>query len=390
LPTAFSRSSRALEAEGFRFTAGALLLVLVLLGGWGAWFFLARVSLYAVSDSARLEVDREAHAVEAAVGGRVAARSMRLGQEVTKGDVLLELDAEPTHLLIEERGAERAGLLSQRQALERQLTAQRGALGQARQGAGSALAEARSRYEEAEAAARFAEEQATRTTKMHEQGLVSDAERKRVLAESEQRRAAAAALKQALARQEADRGVAQSGTLASVAELERQKAELDARIAGLDALRARLSYELGLHQVKAPVSGHLGDVVSLQVGSEVQKGQRLGTIIPSGEVRIVAEYAPSEAAGRVRAGQPARLRLRGFPWIQFGMVEATVTGVAEEARNGTLRVELAVQRAPDLPGGLQHGLPGSLEIEVERIAPALLVLRAAGRAVSRAGAPSGS
>jgi membrane fusion protein (multidrug efflux system) len=103
MPMAFSRSLRALEAEGFRFTAGAILLGLVLLAGWGSWFFLARVSLYAVTDSARLEVDREAHAIDAPVAGRVVARSLRLGQEVAKGEVLLELDAGPVRLQIEVR-----------------------------------------------------------------------------------------------------------------------------------------------------------------------------------------------------------------------------------------------------------------------------------------------
>jgi membrane fusion protein (multidrug efflux system) len=61
--------------------------------------------------------------------------------------------------------------------------------------------------------------------------------------------------------------------------------------------------------------------------------------------------------------------------------------VAEEARNGKIRVELSVESVPALPGGAQHGLPGSLEVEVERIAPASLVLRSIGRAVSRPGSP---
>jgi hypothetical protein len=40
------------------------------------WFFLARVSVYAVTNKAELEVDRAAHPVESAVSGRVVAVAM--------------------------------------------------------------------------------------------------------------------------------------------------------------------------------------------------------------------------------------------------------------------------------------------------------------------------
>jgi len=390
MPPAFSRSLRALEADGFRLNAATLLLGLVLLGGWGLWLVFARVSLYAVTDSARLEAFREAHSIEAAVSGRVVARPAQLGQAVAQGDVLVELDARSLRLQVDERTAARAGLAAQLEAVRREIAAQQQALGLVGEAAGAALDEARSRYQEAQAAARFADEQAARTARMHEQGLVSDAERKRTAAEAEQRRAAALALQQALGRLQAGRGLGQSEKRASLAELERQAAELRAGVSVLEATLARFAHELELHQVRAPISGTLGEIHALVPGTEVQKGEHLGSVIPSGELQIVAEYAPSEALGRVRTGQRARMRLVGFPWTQFGSVVATVTGVAGEAHDGKVRVELAVERVPDLPAGLQHGLPGSLEIEVERITPAALVLRAAGRAVSRAGSATGS
>jgi hypothetical protein len=47
-----------------------------------------------------------------------------------------------------------------------------------------------------------------------------------------------------------------------------------------------------------------------------------------------------------------------------------------------VRVELSVERALEFPVELQHGLPGRLEIEIERVSPATLVLRSAGALVS--------
>ena len=76
---------------------------------------------------------------------------------------------------------------------------------------------------------------------------------------------------------------------------------------------------------------------------------------------------PPAVLGRIQPGQPARLRLDGFPWMQYGAVSATVASVASEVRDGWVRVELAVRpdAAPPIP--LQH------------VSPATLLLRTAGR-----------
>jgi hypothetical protein len=73
------------------------------------------------------------------------------------------------------------------------------------------------------------------------------------------------------------------------------------------------------------------------------------------------------------------MRLDGFPWAQYGMVAATVTRVGSEVHDGRVRVELWVHRDPGSQIPLQHGLPGTLEVEVERVSPARLMLRALGK-----------
>jgi membrane fusion protein (multidrug efflux system) len=123
------------------------------------------------------------------------------------------------------------------------------------------------------------------------------------------------------------------------------------------------------------------------VGAVIREGDRVASIIPDGQVHAVAEFLPL-AMGRVRAGQPARLRLDGYPWTQYGHVPATVRSVASEPRDGRIRVELDLHRSPSLPIAVQHGLPGAVEIEVERVAPVDLLLRTLGRAVMTAEARS--
>ena len=100
-------------------------------------------------------------------------------------------------------------------------------------------------------------------------------------------------------------------------------------------------------------------------------------IIP-GMLKIMTDFLPPAALGRIQPGQPARLRLEGFPWTQYGAVAATVASVASEVRDGQVRVELAVHSDAASPIPLQHGLPGTIEVEVDHVSPAALILRTAG------------
>jgi hypothetical protein len=86
----------------------------------------------------------------------------------------------------------------------------------------------------------------------------------------------------------------------------------------------------------------------------------------------------------VRIGQPAQLRLAGFSWTEYGVVEGVVARVGGEVRDGRVRVELDVhaETAPRVPA--QHGLAGTLEVEVERASPASLLLRSAGHWLTEA------
>jgi membrane fusion protein (multidrug efflux system) len=116
----------------------------------------------------------------------------------------------------------------------------------------------------------------------------------------------------------------------------------------------------------------------LRIGAVVREGDKLGVVVPPGTLKAVADFLPPAALGRIHPGQPAWLRLEGFPWTQYGAIAAMVASVAGEVRNGQVRVELAIRPDPAPPIPVQHGLPGTVEVEVDRVSPATLVLRTAG------------
>jgi multidrug resistance efflux pump len=379
VPTAFSRSMRSLAADGFGRSLVGLLSATLLLGGWGAWFLLSRVAVYEVTQSARLEVDRAAYPLATPVAGRVAVTRLVVGQEVQAGEVLVELDAEAQRLQQEEARVRLAALSAQLAARRQEVTAEEAARQGEQQAARVALDEARARHREAEVAARSAEEEAEFYTRLQGRGLAAQLDMVRTRAEVHRRRAAVDTLRLAVGRLEAEQQTRDRDRLARLERLRREVTQLEGDIATAAATLERLGHEIEQRRIRVPVTGRLGEVATLHSGVVLRAGDTLGAILPPSALRVVAYFLPPVALGRLHHGQPARRRLAGFPWTQYGSLAATVTSVAHEVRDGQIRVDLHLTPDAASPIPLQHGLPGTVEVEVERITPAALVLRVVGQ-----------
>jgi multidrug resistance efflux pump len=379
VPTAFSRSMRALAIDGFGRSLGGVLLATALLGGWTVWFLAARVALYEVTQTARLEVDRAAHAVETPVAGRVIMTRLAVGQEVQAGEVLVELDAEAQRLQREEARVRLAGLAAQLMARRQEVTAEEAAWQGERQAAPVALDEARARHREAEVALRAAEEEAEFYVRLQVRGLAAQLDLVRTRAEVHRRRAALDTLRLAVRRLEGAQRTRERDRLARLESFKREVVQLEGDMATATATIERLGHAIDRRRIRAPVAGRLGAAAPLQIGAVVREGDILGAILPPSALKIVAHFPPPAALGRLQPAQPARLRLTGFPWTQYGSITATVASVAHEPRDGQIRVELSL--TPDSTSAipLQHGLSGTVAVEVERVAPVTLVLRAVGK-----------
>jgi multidrug resistance efflux pump len=302
---------------------------------------------------------------------------------VQGGDVLVELEATAQHLQREEEQARVRALIPQLQALHTAIAAEEQALHAARHAARVAVDEARARQREAEVAVRAADEEAELFTRLQARGLPAQIDLLRAKAEAQKRRAAADTLRLAVSRLDSDHRTQESDRNAHIEGLRRDVTRLTGEMATGAATVERLAHEIERRRIQAPMAGRLGEVAELRIGSVVQEGNRLAAVVPRGDLQVVADFLPPSALGRIQPGQPARLRLEGFPWTQYGSLAATVRRVASEVRHGRVRVELGVD--PDGAALIprQHGLPGTVEVQVERVAPATLVLRAAGKLLAR-------
>ena len=382
----FARSMRSLEADSFRLSGTMLAVAGLLLAAWCGWFFLAEVSLYEVSEAARVEVAAASHPVAAPVAGRIVATHVALGQEVQAGDLLLELEARTEAIELEEERSTRAANQSELGELHREMQAEREALERSTQAARLELEESRAALREAEAATRFAQGDHQRIALLNQQGLKSAGDLEKAESELEKAKAVEDGRRLAVSRREQELAVEQRDRRSRVARLERQLSQIEGAITTSERAEERLGVELEKRTIRATVAGTVGEVAQgLRAGAFVAAGEKLCAIVPRGDGhRVVAEFDPGKALGRIRSGQPARMRLDGYPWAQYGLVRARVANVASELRDGRVRVELGIE--PGVPNGivLEHGLPGELEVEVEKTSPAILVLRSVGRLVEGA------
>jgi membrane fusion protein (multidrug efflux system) len=368
---------RSLEADGFRY-AGVVAVALTLLMAWGTWFFGTRVSVYEVSQSARLEVNQQAHFIDTPTTGQVISTNLILSAEVEKGQILVELDDRHEQLALAEERARLAAAMRQIEPLDREITAEQVALRQEQLAVQARIDETRSLAVEADSLAALAADEARRTLAIHREGAISDSALARALSEKVSREAAAGARRAAVVRLEREARAQERSHVSRVEHLRRDREQITGEIAVLEASIEVRADRIERHKIRAAVSGRIGDVRTLPIGTFVEAGDRLATIVPHGEVRIIAQFSPA-ALGRIRPGQRARLRLEGFPWTEFGSVPAYVVAAASDSLRDTVRVELAPKRDVVFPVVLEHGFPGSAEVEVETSSPAALVLRAAGK-----------
>ncbi len=379
MPAPFTRTLRSIQSDaGRRHTVGLLTAVL-LLSIWFAWFLFARVTIYEVTDRVHLEVEVASHPVAAEVGGRVVKTTLRLGKKVRAGEILIELDTQAERFALDAARAQLTGLRAQAQALRVEIRAEKDGVEAHRKESTVALGEARARIVEAEARARFTAEQVEARKPLRHGNLVSEENFKEVQAEAESGRAEVEALRLLRSRLEKQYALGSIDRQAHIAKLERTLADLTADAAMQEASMRRIQRKLEQHLIRAPIDGRVAQAGKLPIGSVLQTAEVLGSIVPQGKVRAVAFFPVATTVGRVRPGQPARLRLEGFPWTQYGTLAATAVAVGNEPLDGRVRVELVLDpgSAPAIPLG--HGLSGTAEVEVGRASPAELVLRTVGK-----------
>jgi membrane fusion protein (multidrug efflux system) len=380
MPASFQKTLGALAVERRRRrrVVMAVLAAGVLLGAWMVWLAWARVPVYAVSRAARIQASDEVHPVDVYSSGRVTSVHLPVGGAVQAGDVLLELDATDTRLLLDEVNARVNGTEAQIAALQQEVAAREQAIAETERAGKANLSEATAMQQESATVAGLAAQEGQRTEQLYQAGVVPEAERSRARAGVEQSQALATARRMRLTVVQTESRLGLADRRAEKANLERTLASLQAEREAATIQRAKLREQIARHVVRAPVTGVLGQVQAPRIGSMVEIGQTVAVITPAGGLTIEADFAPLVTVGRMRSGQFAHMRADGFPWTQYGTLAAQVAAVSGEAEGGLVRVTLTISAPERTAIPLRHGITGTVEIALEEVSPATLLMRAVG------------
>lgn len=302
-----------------------------------------------------------------------------LGQAVAAGAVLVEIDSGRERLQVNEEQSRTQAVEPELLALRNEIGLETSAQEVERRASRAALDEARAKIQETDAPRKLAERERARTEELSQAGLAPKRDVERAASELERLRTVAATAQSAIARIETEQDKREKEREIRIAAIRSKIAKLEGDRQTFGAGVKRAQQDVANRQILAPIAGRVGEAPVLLPGSVLKEGDRIAAIVPAGGLRIVAQFPPAAAHGRIRPGQKALMRLRGYPWAEFGVVEGEVTAVASEDRDAKVRVELAVASSPSLRIPLRHGLPGALEVQVEKISPLTLLLRQSGQ-----------
>jgi Multidrug resistance efflux pump len=120
------------------------------------------------------------------------------------------------------------------------------------------------------------------------------------------------------------------------------------------------------YTIVAPTSGKITFVSYWNINQHVNAGDKLASIIPVGDVQIIGRVQiPSSGFGKVKVGQNVNIKLNGYPYMEFGVLNgtiATLSAVPEQLQTASGKV---IVYMADI--NFKHGLTTSYGKELPMI-----------------------
>jgi len=133
--------------------------------------------------------------------------------------------------------------------------------------------------------------------------------------------AAIANINQRLAAQKAE---FESQVLTELADAENQ-------IAALEQEKVKAEKRVTLQKLIAPVSGKVHQLAVHTIGGVVTPAQELMHIVPDEDAVEVEAWLPNKDIGFVHEGQAAEIKVETFPFTKYGVIEAEILNVSNDA-----------------------------------------------------------
>jgi HlyD family secretion protein len=126
-------------------------------------------------------------------------------------------------------------------------------------------------------------------------------------------------------------------------DLQRERAEIAARIDQLRPNLAKTAYRTGLMELRAPQAGVIKDLATTTVGAVVQPGAVVMTLVPRDESLFADVSVKNEDVGFTRVGQSVQVKLAAYPFQQYGMLTGEVVRLSLDATDNGSNIRSSVQ-----------------------------------------------
>lgn len=118
---------------------------------------------------------------------------------------------------------------------------------------------------------------------------------------------------------------------------------------GLESKQAQAQRQYRLDWLRAPVDGTVQSVDVASLGTVIQPGQTLATVVPQGSPLVVEVDVPAQEIGFLHIGQPTRIKVTAYPFEQYGDIPGKVVWISPtaETSNSLQAPPLGENRAGD-------------------------------------------
>jgi len=276
--------------------------------------------------------------VQALGGGRLRRVLVKPNQQVSKGDLLAELETDglesgQRQLMMEKKQLEEQ--LRQSEAQLKDLEQQSQSIAELLT---SQIAAARGGVDQALAGARFQDRELQRLRGLAAQGaipqlLVEEKEAGFAVARSQlqQARLGVGEQRARLQAEQARLRQALSAALSGQADLQRQRAALEGRLRENALAKAH-------SRLLAPLNGTVVETKLRYPGQVLQPGEVVATLAPIDQPLAVRIQLPSRDVASLKRGQTAHLRFSSCPHTDFGVLRGTIQAIAADAIEGQYAV----------------------------------------------------
>lgn len=118
-------------------------------------------------------------------------------------------------------------------------------------------------------------------------------------------------------------------------QLTTERVEADSQRHKLAEDWEKQSHRHGLLELRAPQDGVIKDLATHTVGTVVQPGTILMTLIPVDEPMQAEVWVSNQDAGFVRPGQVVQVKVATYPFQEYGMVAGAVKYISPDATEGS-------------------------------------------------------